>query len=306
MKLKIAESLKNGEKFQIIPINRLVDLKSGINRFKDDAPINGFQKWIIDNLYDFNVPDVKFSIKSIILVAVPHPLYADVELIYNGNKYDILSVVMSDFNSTNNSIKKILTGSGFNYKIAENIPLKRLAAQCGLARYGRNNICYVDGLGSLFSFVAYYSDIEPEEDSWQEITVAKECKNCFICQKSCPTGAIKEGHFLIDTDRCLSFWNESSTPFPSWIPKTAHHSIYDCIKCQIACPMNRGLEKRDNKKIYFSEEQTRILLSGTGDYSKSKDLEKKVDYLGLNQWPDGIPKNLELFFNINNRVKSPL
>ena len=36
-----------------------------------------------------------------------------------------------------------------------NIPLKRLAVESGAAVYGRNNITYVDGLGSLYSSVIF-------------------------------------------------------------------------------------------------------------------------------------------------------
>ena len=63
---------------------------------------------------------------------------------------------MSDFESTESHLKKFLLSE--NYKIVEvsDIPLKRLAVQSGMAVYGRNNICYIDGMGSNFSFIAYY------------------------------------------------------------------------------------------------------------------------------------------------------
>ena len=47
-------------------------------------------------------------------------------------------------------------------------PLKTLAACAGLARYGRNNISYVPGLGSYLMLAACASDAPPPDDApWQ-------------------------------------------------------------------------------------------------------------------------------------------
>lgn len=293
------DAFKNGEKIEIIPVERITDLQRDLSKFRKQTKLNGFQEWIVDDLYNYKLPEVDYTIKSIILVAVPHPLYADVELTYNSKTYNTCSVVMSDFKTSEESIKRTLKAENHNYTVADNIPLKRIAVQSGFAKYGRNNICYIDGLGSYFSFIAFFSDIESTYNYWSDIKVATECSKCRVCLNNCPTGAIKEDTFLIDTDRCLSFWNESSEPFPTWIPESAHHTIYDCIKCQDKCPMNRGLKKRDSNKIYFSEDETRILLSGSDNSVITPTLKKKIDYLGLDQWPDGIPKNLRILFNMD-------
>ena len=42
--------------------------------------------------------------------------------------------------------------------------MKLAAVRSGLAQYGRNNICYVEGMGSFFSFHAYLTDRVFEED----------------------------------------------------------------------------------------------------------------------------------------------
>lgn len=67
----------------------------------------------------------------------------------------------------------------------------------GLAKYGRNNITYVNGLGSNFS------DIKCQEDTWGEVQNESFCNECNLCGEHCPTGAILEYRFLIDTLECL-------------------------------------------------------------------------------------------------------
>jgi epoxyqueuosine reductase len=47
-------------------------------------------------------------------------------------------------------------------------PLKLLAARCGLSRYGRNNVTYVEGMGSFNRLVAWATDLAAPEDAWQE------------------------------------------------------------------------------------------------------------------------------------------
>lgn len=301
MEAEISKVLNKGEKFKIIPIDRLKDLKSELDSFRTKANLNGFQKWIVDDLYNLTPPESR-EFKSIILVAVPHPLYANVELKYNNRIFITKSIVMSDFSSVSNLLEEYHRLNSYSLMEAGNIPLKRLAVHSGFAKYGRNNICYIDGLGSLFSFIAFFSGVEAIDREWHKVKQSKICSSCKVCIKSCPTGAINKDNYLIDTNRCLTYWNESSEPFPSWIPASAHHTIFDCIKCQLSCPMNRGLNKIDSRKVCFSEDETITLLKGLDHGEQTPSFREKVAYLGLNEWPDGIPKNLEILFNINSNI----
>jgi len=294
----------NGEKVKIISINNLLKLKNEIECFKKDQILNNFQKWIVNDLYILDVPQVEFTVKSIILTAIPHPFYAEVIFTKNNKKYNCMSLVMSDFEKTEKILKKMLIKEKYNFIKAQNLPLKRLAVHSGLAVYGRNNICYINGMGSNFSFAAYYSDIPCTNDNWTDAAIAEICNKCNICLKNCPTGAIQENKFLIDNERCLSYWNENSAPFPEWIPKSAHHCVYDCLKCQIFCPMNKNQIKNVVGPIYFNESETDILLSGLHfEQQLPASLKQKTKYLGFHQWPDGIQKNLNTIFGLNDNYK---
>jgi epoxyqueuosine reductase len=300
---KLNDVFVNGEKGKIISISKLQKVKAAIDRFKQDHNLNGFQKWICNDLYRFDMPGVDFSIQSIILIAIPHPFYAEVVFTKNKKDYHFISLVMSDFDKTEKVLNRIVSAGNYNFISVQNLPLKRLAVQSGLAVYGRNNICYIDGMGSNFSLAAYYSDIPCSDEYWTEVTMASVCTNCNACLSNCPTGAIQKNKFLIDTKRCLSYWNEGAEPFPAWIPKSAHHCVYDCIKCQIICPMNTSQIKNVVGPVQFTESETNILLSGLHHEKLSDSFKQKIHYLGLHQWPEGISKNMKTLFELNDNKR---
>jgi epoxyqueuosine reductase len=301
IEIEINNAFTHNEKVKIIPIGRLLDLKSEINHFKKSNELNSFQKWIVNDLYRFDIPRVDFLIKSIILITIPHPFYAEVVFTKNMKKYHCISLVMSDFDHVEKEIKSLLSAEKYNVITAQNLPLKRLAVQSGLAVYGRNNICYREGMGSNFSFAAFYSDVPCNDEYWTDVTMAVECKECRACLENCPTGALQKNNFLIDTERCLSYWNESSEPFPEWMPKSAHHCLYDCIKCQVICPMNKNQIKKTVGPIEFSESEINMLLSGVCYEKQPASLKQKVKYLGLHQWPGGISKNIKTLIEFNDK-----
>jgi epoxyqueuosine reductase len=280
----------------------LQSIKNEIEFFKENEELNGFQKWIVDDLYKFDVPTLGFTVRSIILVAIAHPSYAEVEFTRQGKKYVFPCLMMSEFEKTDKYLNDFLTPKNYNIKSAPNLPMKRLSAQSGLAVYGRNNICYIEGMGSFFTFAAYFSDIECDNDAWTQMQHADTCTYCSVCLSSCPTGAILDERFLIDNERCLSFINENVGEFPEWIPITVHHCIYDCLICQINCPMNIEYVNNVIGSFKFSEDETEMLLSGISFDKLPPALRQKSKLLGLNAWYGAIPRNLKVLFELSDRT----
>lgn len=301
------EIVEHGDKCRIISIERLNDIKSDIESFMKNENLNQFQKYIVNKLYKLEMPDVDFVSRSIIIMAVPRPAYAEVEFIWQGNKYLLKSLALSNIDTedavtvTMQYLKNFLEPKNFHVEYAPNLPFKRLAVRSGLAVYGRNNICYVDGMGSFLTLVAYFTDVACTEDEWKEIKCADICTNCRSCIESCPTNAIRDDRFLINNEKCLSYFNESPGEFPEWIPLTAHHCIYDCLKCQTNCPMNKKYLGNVIGPIKFNEEETYLLLAGKQFHEFGLDLQKKIKLLGMDQWLKAIPRNLKILFELSKQ-----
>ncbi len=292
-------AFESNDRLKVIPVERLIDLENIIKEFRNTESLNGFQKWIVDKLYDFKIPDKNFSVNSIILVAIGHPFYANVSFQRKDyEKRTFHCLVRPDFKKTGNYLNKFASENGFSVVHADNLPLKRLGVHSGLAEYGRNNITYVDGFGSNFSYDAYFSDMLCEEDTWGGLKTAEICNNCGLCIKRCPTNAIREDRFLIDNQRCLSYFNEVPGEFPTWLPANIHHTLYDCLICQSICPMNESQIGRITENISFDERETDMLLEGIPIDSFPEDLKSKVFALGIDDWYDSIPRNLKILFEL--------
>ena len=288
----IRQALVNGEHATLIPIYHLSQVQEEIERFRCHAELKGFHHWVVNNLYTFAPPKVGFPVGSILLLAIPHPFYAQVEFLLNGKTSTAFSLVMSDVETTEKTLNTVVDEAGYHIRAVENLPLKRLAVQSGFAVYGRNNICYIDGLGSNFSLYAYFSDIPCDDAFWTEPRLASQCERCRACITQCPTSAIHSQSFVIDPERCLSYLNESGEAFPEWLPATVHHCVYDCLQCQMVCPMNREQRQQIVGPITFTEAETEMLLSGVPFETYPASLKEKTQYLGFHQWPDGLARNI--------------
>jgi epoxyqueuosine reductase len=300
-----AEAAAHGDKLQIVAVTHLNDLRKELEHFSQSEELNGFQQWIVNSLYDYAIPATGFTVRSIILVAVRRPFYADVIFRHAGRDYYAKCPVRPDFEAPEKYISALLNEHGFHVWKADNLPLKRLGVQGGLSEYGRNNITYVPGMGSNFSLTAFFSDMPCEQDAWRSMVSAKACARCDICIENCPTGAIRKDRFLIDNQICLSAINEMPGDFPDWLPATAHHTCYDCLRCQESCPMNKGQLDKMEQNIVFSEEDTGMLLEGKPLESFPEEARQKIRMLGMDAWYAAMPRNMKALMGMLGDHQAP-
>jgi len=175
-------------------------------------------------------------------------------------------------------------------------PLKTLAACAGLARYGRNNVAYVSGLGSYLIFGACLSDAPPPEDApWIEPRELERCERCSACLRACPTGAIGADRFLLHTERCLTWVNEDEAPFPAWVDPAWHTCAVGCLRCQQVCPENAVVELAVAPPEEFDEDESPLILAAAPSSLLSPETAAKLERCGLDYSPALIARNIAAF-----------
>jgi epoxyqueuosine reductase len=305
----MVESLKreiaqHADQAAFVPIHRLQNLRQDIEALKGRADLNNFQRYIINDLYSLDVPETDFEIRSILLVAAPSPSTINLLFTRAGKRIPVLLPASYADKAKSPAriedyLKAFLNPRGYHIRYAPQLPHKLLAVRSGLGRYGRNNICYVEGMGSFLNLAPYFSDIPCMEDAWQDIRQMDRCNTCRACLQNCPTAAIMPTRFLINNERCLTYFNEAGAEwdFPEWIDPSSHHTLYGCLRCQTVCPINEPYLKPKKDPVEFSEEETAFLLEGKPFELFPENLKQKVQTLDMMSYLGAIPRNLRVLFN---------
>jgi epoxyqueuosine reductase len=231
--------------------------------------------------------------RSIIAVAAPRPIL-EVVFTIEGKRHSTI-IPPTYEHSVDKTVTAILDDElkGHGYRVTRaSLPQKLLAAHTGLACYGKNNIAYVDGMGSFHRLIAFYTDLPVIHDNWQAPEVLDECTGCNACTKKCPTGAIDPDQFRLHAERCLTFHNESSATFPSWIDESWHHCLVGCMKCQQYCPVNRDFRFWINRFAEFTAEESALLLSGVEQSKMPRNLTAKFADTDLLEDSISLARNL--------------
>jgi epoxyqueuosine reductase len=249
--------------------------------------------------FRFKPPEELREAKSLVVVAMPRPPTRAI-FSWNGKKQGfILPPTYTAYDEKRLHVERLVAEAvgKEGYKIATPaLPLKLLAVRSGLAEYGRNNIAYVDSMGSFMRLTAVYSDMPCRSDQWQEAKTMKRCISCDLCQKACPTGAISKDRFLLHTEKCLTYHNEKEgeIPFPEWIKPEWHNCIVGCIRCQAVCPANKPYLTQVGETAEFDEEETQLLLKGKPREQIPETTLKKMQLLSLTDYYGEIPRNLSV------------
>ncbi|HQN22892.1 MAG TPA: 4Fe-4S double cluster binding domain-containing protein [Thermotogota bacterium] len=154
--------------------------------------------------------------------------------------------------------------------------LKYLAVRTGLGEYGRNNICYVRGMGSFSALYAYFTDAVLEESPLGALKLMETCRHCLLCAETCPNGCISEDDVLIDVNRCITLYNEADGDFPEWINPEAHNALMGCLLCQRLCPENLEVMKEVRVLEEISEEETEAILAESAEGELMERISQKL------------------------------
>jgi len=287
-----AMAIARGDRLQFISVSYLDNLKEELINFREKEELNNYQKWILDDMYQMEMPKADFQIKSILLLAVYHPFATYVELEFGVKTYSTRNPAHTDFLKAESYVRAFLDEKGFHMLELKDLPLKRMAVQSGLAVYGRNNITYVEGLGSSISYIAFATDVECLDNEWKSVSNAELCRECNICVNGCPTGAICKERFLIDNQKCLTYMNQKGGEFPDWLSDDVHHTLYDCLRCQENCPMNKDVVKDCIGPVSFSEEEVTLLLNRSDKKVYTQDFLSRAEQVGMFDCEEGLVRNI--------------
>ncbi|MEE9376817.1 MAG: 4Fe-4S double cluster binding domain-containing protein [Candidatus Lokiarchaeia archaeon] len=272
-------------KYRTISVEHLKELQEDIDKLRREGKLsdNEVYRSYIDTK-KFEIPENLPNAKSIIILAIFSKLglvnfHLDGkihEIMIPPNYYDDGTTV-EDFE--NLIIKDIIQEPGYKVELTRKLHIKLLAVRSGLGKYGRNNICYVDGWGSMINLFAFFTDFQFEEDNWTEIKMMDQCKNCTICINNCPTNAIpliSDENFVINAGKCISVYNEIQGIIPDWIPTDAHNALIGCMRCQKPCPSNKEVINLTEKLDDITENETKVLLERQRDEKLANSLSKKL------------------------------
>ena len=262
---KIEEGMKQfGYKAKTVSIRHLPEVQEAVGKLVRQGLLNQrlHEGWHFYLQTNRNLPEAN----TIIVVAMPQPI-TRIWFTWQGTAYP--ADIPPDYfakaehqSRAEETLEDVLETAG--YRIARaHLALKILAVRSGLARYGRNNITYIPGMGSLYSLVAFYTDYSCNEDDWQESRAMVDCENCSLCRENCPTGSIPVDRFLIHAENCLGFLNETEPDFPYWVQHQPdwHNALVGCMRCQFVCPVNKPYLNKIVVGPSFSEEETGLILN---------------------------------------------
>jgi epoxyqueuosine reductase len=294
----IAQLTERGYQARIVNIQRLHDLQEEIeSRYKQGLFDEQFYQENLADEFDFNPPD-DLQARSLIVAAIPLP---DIQLVFGSITVLVPSLYLRRREAEKrlaDALAETLSPHGWRAVQVE-LPQKLLAVRSGLGRYGKNNVCYVPGIGSYNRLATFYSDLPCLQDDWQEARMLERCQNCSACLRNCPTGAISAERFVIHAERCLTLHNEQpgDVSFPAWLDPHWHNSLIGCARCQNLCPQNKGL-RRVEVGAEFSEEETALLLAGVPLDQLPAATAQKLEQLDLDKYVGLLPRNLGALLDV--------
>lgn len=284
-----------GCKARIVSVSHLNELKDELFQLRDTVLDKEFYKDALSWM-DFAPDKILKNAKSILVVAAPQ-IITKANFKFNDKTYSLTippTYVARDIRA---KVKELLDElcrvNNFSYQGAQ-LPLKQVAVKSGLAKYGRNNITYVDGMGSFHLLLGYYMDLDLSKDSWQVSEMASDCKSCSICIRNCPTGSISSDQFLIRAEKCITYLNEYEYDFPQWMKPEWHNSLIGCMSCQFKCPKNAAFVNESKVFAEFTEEETQMLLNKVAFQSLPEATKRKLDDISMTENYSFISRNISI------------
>jgi epoxyqueuosine reductase len=259
---------ERGYRIAIGPVSLLDTAREQVERHRASGRLDpAFDR---DNLRGFGYREAVglAAPTALILVAVPRPAHL---LRFEVDGRPGCAVIPPTyveyrpiFDRVRDDARSTVAGGMFRVELL-NAPLKPLAVLAGLAEYGRNNLAYVPGLGSYLQLVGLVTDMplampDPPDIPDIESRLMARCADCNACRAACPTGAVGEDRLLLHAERCYTLRSEAPGELPPEPLPPSPECLIGCLRCQTACPANRGRLCQEETPFVLSETDTAFLL----------------------------------------------
>ena len=281
---------QHGHRIAMLSVQRLAEVKAGFDQLGTDT----------SPYYHFGPRDgLGFEAKSVFAVATPCPSAALVVTVDDKKQSVAIPPTYID-HGRHHVVELYLTDAlqDHRYNIApgSKLPCKAIAAHAGLGFYGRNNILYVEGMGSFVDISLFYTDLPCSEDVFYPFKWMEPCENCLLCVANCPSAALTPEHDQVDAERCITNINERPEEFPQWVQPEWHNALVGCTRCQYICPVNQPYISPVEIIAELDEDETQRLLCGelTEEFYAS---------LGMTWFHKLIPRNLSVLLKKDSLPK---
>lgn len=139
---------------------------------------------------------------------------------------------------------------------------------------GKNNMIITEKYGSYVFLGEIITDLDlnGEEDSRiKELSEYKECGECSVCFKACPTKAINS--FKRNTNICLSYLTQKKHLEDKEM-KLLKGRVFGCDSCQLKCKFNENVQSgilSEFKPFTFMEKEDseKLIEMTNGDFKET-------------------------------------
>ncbi len=125
------------------------------------------------------------------------------------------------------------------------------AKRAGLGWIGKNTLLLNKKKGSYFFLAELIIDLELDYDS----PISDHCGTCTRCIDACPTEAISEDGYILDSSKCISYLTiELKEAIPQEFKNRMEGWIFGCDICQDVCPWNRFSQQHQEPAFVMNDE----------------------------------------------------
>lgn len=166
-----------------------------------------------------------------------------------------------------------LGGQAKGFVDSNPLPERYIAYLAGIGFIGKNNMIITKKYGSYVFLAEIITNLDIEcsdKRNFNEISDHKECGECDICYRKCPTKSINKAR--INPNICLSYITQKKDINEKEV-KLLKGNIFGCDYCQLKCPYNEKSEinvLEDFKTIDYMNDDAEVFANMNNKFFKDK------------------------------------